>query len=508
MTSHRGAGPQGPDRAGPDAPWVLPSHDDPVVSGASQLIGGPLGRRAAVASSWWTPLRMLVVLALFASLLGVVLHSPCRKSGWGDPVKVYTHACYTDVVPLYTGRGLAAGVVPYFGDPTLAGAEPVEYPVVTGMVMWLTSLPVPKSWSISAQGVAYYDVNAAVGALLLVVVVWATTLVARRRPWDAAMVALAPGVVLSATINWDLWAVAFTSLALLMWARRYPLGAGLLLGLGVAAKFYPLLLLGPLFLLCLRAGRLRAFGLALLGTVVTWAAINVPVMVTHFDGWARFYELSRDRGADYGSPWLVLSGWGVDLSDVNRVNEWGMVSLIVLCAGVGVLILAAPRRPRFAQVAFLTLAAFVLTNKVYSPQYVLWLIPLAVLARPRWRDFLLWQAVEVGYFVSVWWYIHSFSDPDRAMPAGTYYVVVVLHLVALAAYCAMVVRDVLLPRYDVVRVTDGDDPSGGPLEDAPDRLALGPWARRHNTLRDPAELPTIAGSVDVEPTASGNSATG
>ena len=57
--------------------------------------------------------------------------------------------------------------------------------------------------------------------------------------------------------NWDLLAVALTTLGMWAWARRRPVLAGVLLGLGVAAKLYPLLLLGALFLLCLRAGRLR-----------------------------------------------------------------------------------------------------------------------------------------------------------------------------------------------------------------------------------------------------------
>ena len=48
-------------------------------------------------------------------------------------------------------------------------------------------------------------------------------------------------------------------------------------------------------------------------------------------------------------------------------------------------------------------AALVLSNKVYSPQYVLWLLPLAVLARPRWRDLLIWQGAEVLYFLAIWY---------------------------------------------------------------------------------------------------------
>ncbi len=40
---------------------------------------------------------------------------------------------------------------------------------------------------------------------------------------------------------------------------------------------------------------------------------------------------------------------------------------------------------RLAQLGFLVAAAFLLTNKVRSPQYSLWLVPLAVLALPRWK---------------------------------------------------------------------------------------------------------------------------
>ena len=69
--------------------------------------------------------------------------------------------------------------------------------------------------------------------------------------------AVAPGVILASTINWDLVAVGLTAAALLLWSRRHPAWAGVLLGLAVAAKFYPVVLLGPWLLLCLRAGRMR-----------------------------------------------------------------------------------------------------------------------------------------------------------------------------------------------------------------------------------------------------------
>ena len=57
---------------------------------------------------------------------------------------------------------------------------------------------------------------------------------------------------------------------------------------------------------------------------------------------------------------------------------------------------------------FLVVVAFLIVNKVYSPQYVIWLLPLAALARPRWRDLLIWQACEIFYFFAVWMHIADF----------------------------------------------------------------------------------------------------
>jgi uncharacterized membrane protein len=118
-------------------------------------------------------------------------------------------------------------------------------------------------------------------------------------------------------------------------------------------------------------------------------------------------------------------------------------------------------------------AAFVVTNKVYSPQFVVWLIPLAVLARPRWRDFLWWQAAEALYFFAVWWYIIWAAAPDKGLPDTYYWAAIGLHVVATATFAGLVVRDVLRPENDPVRSSlAADDPGGGVLDRAPDRFVL------------------------------------
>jgi uncharacterized membrane protein len=152
--------------------------------------------------------------------------------------------------------------------------------------------------------------------------------------------------------------------------------------------------------------------------------------------------------------------------------------MVVCCLGIGWLALAAPRRPRFAQLAFLVVAAFILTNKVYSPQYVLWLVPLAVLARPRWRDFLIWQVCEVLYYLGIWYYLaYTTSPQQKGLPMDWYHVAIAVHLLGTIYLCAVVVRDVLLPERDPVRWDGSDDPSGGVLDHAEDAFALGRAAR-------------------------------
>jgi uncharacterized membrane protein len=316
-----------------------------------------------------------------------------------------------------------------------------------------------------------------------------------RRPWDALPVALAPAAALTATINWDLLAVALTAAAMLMWARGRSLAFGVLLGLATAAKLYPFLLLGALLVLCWRAGRWREFGTALGGTVVAWLVVNVPVMLLAFEGWSKFYTFSQERGVDFGSFWLIMAQDSQDPLRTETVNTLATVLMLVCCAGVAALALMAPRRPRFAQLAFLIVAAFILTNKVYSPQYVLWLVPLAALARPKWRDFLIWQTCEVTYFLGIWMYLAytTSGDAHKGLPQDGYHWAIAAHLLGTLYLCAVIVRDILMPERDPVRRGGDDDPSGGVLDGAEDVMVFGRAARppRHAAHTGTEEAPRV-----------------
>ncbi len=415
----------------------------------------------------------LIIASLLGGALGSVAKAACRAGAWNVGVEQYQAHCYTDIYPLYFGEGLSAGQVPYIGHH-------VEYPVVMGAVMQAAAWVVKPVTDPATRGGEFYDVTVALLAVCLVVGVLATAYCAGRNwRWTGLLVALSPGLVLAAFINWDLLAMALTMAALAAWAARRPVVAGLLLGLAVATKFYPVICVVPLFVLCLRAGRLREFWLTAGSAAAAWLAVNLPVLLAAPAGWATFYIFNAKRWVDWGSVWYFFQAehWpvlgGLSLATINIASA---ALFLAACVGVAVLALAAPRRPRLPQLIFLLTAAFLLTNKVWSPQYVVWLVPLVVLARPRLGGYLIWQAAEVAYFYAIWGYL-IFVTPDPhasgAVGPGLYFTALLARFCSVLLLSGLVIRDIIRPERDVIRADgDTDDPAGGVLDGAPDRLVL------------------------------------
>jgi uncharacterized membrane protein len=421
---------------------------------------------------------VLVLASVAADGIAFGAKEACRAGAWNVGVEQYQAHCYTDIYPLYYTEGLWNGQAPYL-------THHVEYPVIIGAVMQGAAWVVKSMPNAYSRGLQFFDVTVGVLALFLVIGVLATAYCAGPgRRWTALLVAFSPALILSAFINWDLIAMGFMMLALASWTARRLVLAGVFLGLAVATKFYPIVVLWPLFLLCLRAGRLRAFAVTTCSAAAAWLVVNLPIAIAAPQGWSTFYTFSSRRGADWGGIWYFFQyvHWPVvDTSAVGRLNLMSVAAFGVGCLAIGLLALAAPRRPRLAQLVFLTTAAFLLCNKVWSPQYVVWLVPLVVLARPRLPAYLVWQAAEVGYFYAIWAYlitvVAGLREPG-AISATLYFTAVLARFGSVLLLCALVVRECLRPDLDVVRSVGVDDPAGGVLADAPDRLALQGGLRR------------------------------
>ncbi|HEX4728000.1 MAG TPA: glycosyltransferase 87 family protein [Jatrophihabitans sp.] len=457
----------------------IPSRDDPTVARASTVLGGPLGRYARPGRGWWSPLRVLLAIAAFTLVLGYGEKLPCANGQWVAS-KQYTHACYSDVIPLWTAEGLSSGAVPYRDHA-------VEYPVLTGGFMWLTA-ELTRGWHAIAEagwlpgtdeGIMFGVLTCALLGICGLLGVLATAGAAgRSRQWDVAILAASPLLIFHAFSNWDLFAMAFTSGALWAWARNRPVLAGALIGLGTAAKLYPALLLIPLALLAYRCRRWRPVVATGLTAAGCWLAVNLPVALAWTTGWKEFYTFSESRPAEASTFWAMLKHFYP--STFGKPNESGWtppglavaVLLLIALAAVGYLALTVPTRPRLAQLVFLTVSAFLLTTKVWSPQYSIWLVPLLALARPRWRMALLWQVSEIAVWVATLLWLLAGSDPNKAMTYEGLTWVLLIRDGFLLTLIVMIVVEMYRPERDVVRSAELPDPGAGLFAGAPDDRLL------------------------------------
>jgi uncharacterized membrane protein len=275
--------------------------------------------------------------------------------------------------------------------------------------------------------------------------------------------------------------MALASAALWAWSSSKPVAAGVLIGLGTAAKLYPVLLLLPIAILAIRTRRYAPAVWAGVAAAASWLTVNLPLAVAYHDGWWSFYKFSSDRAAERSSIWAIAKTLITDGRNPADATYWvppGAAVALAVVAGVlvvGWLGLSAPTKPRLAQLAFLAVLAFLLTTKVWSPQYSLWLVPLLALARPRWRLALVWQFTEVAVWFATLTLLLGLSPDQSAHGIG--YGWLVLLLVArdlmLLALAGLIVRDMWRPELDVVRADGSDDPGGGFFDGARDFLARG-----------------------------------
>ncbi|MFT8396521.1 glycosyltransferase family 87 protein [Propionibacterium sp.] len=456
----------------------------------TERIGGPLGRHAGPWGVWFNPVPWALALSALNWIVLMARQAPCQQHTYGQPVNPFLRLCYSDVPLIYQGHGISLGAAVY-------GQAQLEYPVLIGYVVMLgryfTRLfggvvgpQASGQQQLDASQLFFVLTSIGLFCCFLALVIahllmgrdsaGAATGGVRTRSFDALFIAAAPVVAATGLINWDMLAVALTSLGVLLWARRRPALAGVLIGLAFSAKFYPILVVAALLLLCIRAGKMREAVRFMSALVVVWVAVNLPVIMTAPAGWARFWTMNFQRNADLGSLWYVLSLMGLSVPGLNVIVAVFMIAGLVVVAW---LVFNAPLRPRLGQVVFLLLVVFLVCNKVYSPQYSLWLLPFLVLARPKVVDWAVWNVAELMYFFAVWGLLEGILGVGESANV-LYWVAVLLRIAVQLWVASRVVRDILKPWDDPVRVPYTDDPVGGVLDHATDA----PWVIRAHAVPD------------------------
>jgi uncharacterized membrane protein len=371
-----------------------------------------------------------MVLACLAStlILGLAVKAPCASGDWSDG-RQNTHFCYSDIEPLYGTEQLAGGRLPFL-DPCSSAArgECDEYPVLTMYTMRVAA------WASSAAGndiAGFFYANVALLTIAAFVITLLLYLLVGSR---VLYFVLAPTLLVYGFINWDLVAVALATAGTFAYLRRRDVWSGVFLGLGAAAKLYPALLVVPFV-----AGRLHErkpdAGIHLAwASIGTWLAVNAPFAIASPQGWWEFFRFNSTRSADWDSLWFLgchrVTG-NLYCLHTRAIN----IASVLIFGAVTLAVWRWKRRrePNFARwtLAFPILIVFLLSNKVYSPQYGLWLLPWFALTLPNLPLFLAFSAADVAVFLTRFSWFARYAGGSGGLPIGAFEIAVAVRAIVL-----------------------------------------------------------------------------
>jgi uncharacterized membrane protein len=338
------------------------------------------------------PLLGFALLAAAVTVVGALQKAPCANRSYVELREGTTFQCYSDISELLHTEQLLGERLPFI-DPCTPQEKPCdEYPVGSMYVMRGTAWLSPDGGDPYAR---FYWMNA---SLLMACAVGAALALEKIGGAKTLLFAGAPMLAIYGTMNWDLVPVALTTLATLALLRGRNALTGALLGLGGAVKIYPLLLLVPFALEGRRRTGVEGAQRIAAWAAGTWLAINLPFAIAGTDGWWTFFRFNSQRPAEFDSLWRVACE--VVCASTPLVNALSLVGTVVIATWCW---RAKTRRDPDTplwHLAFPLLVAFLLTNKVWSPQYGLWLLPWFALVAPSFRPYLAYQATEVLVYLA------------------------------------------------------------------------------------------------------------
>lgn len=339
-----------------------------------------------------------------------------------------------------------------FSEKTLLGdtkvQHPVEYPALTGLIMWLLSFLVSPSQTAVFD---YYRITAAFQIVLLAISAYLIfKLVGKKYGFYFI---LAPAVLYSLNRNWDIWAIAAMMLAIYLFEKkRFQLSA-ILLAVSIATKFFPIVLMLPIMIIFLRNKQIKLFIRYALTTAIAWTVINLPFVLINYEGWAYFYKFSAERGLGSASFFEITN---IILPSITFSSIHFYILNTLALVAVTTFFVRLKSVPTLAATSFFVMFGFILFNKQYSMQYVIWLSALAVLTFSYLKRehkelliyvYILWQTLELAFQYSFFQKILTSTYANTATPMTITVSNTAYGYIGVARYILAVIFALLLAKF-------------------------------------------------------------
>jgi len=226
--------------------------------------------------------------------------------------------------------------------------------------------------------------------------------------------------------RFDIFPVLLSALALLCALERRPVACGWWLGLGIVCKIYPIVFLPIALIYFVRSDRRGAGWDAMklgLMSVVPTAGFLLPYVLLGSTAYLSFLRYHTMRGLQIETLWsgIVMTAHRWGLTDAAVVHNFGAghirspladvlqfaQPIVAACALMTVVVVAwvqlngrssdAVRVRAFVRLSLLIVLTFILFNKVFSTQFIIWPVGLVALTPLIGRR----RLVPVMFFVIV-----------------------------------------------------------------------------------------------------------
>ncbi len=192
-----------------------------------------------------------------------------------------------------------------------------------------------------------------------------------------------------------------------------------LVAIGVLTKLYPAVVVPLLLIPQLRARQYRPVVSVAASFLVTTAAIVIPCLALSPHGFLDSFSYHAERGLQIESTYssFILMGRSLGLTSLEVWHDYGSINiaspLADTLASLSPVIMAlslaivywlfyrrqADRQPVLNMMTsywFISVLVFIISNKVLSPQFIVWLYPMIPLVTGYWRHLSWLVFIAVG----------------------------------------------------------------------------------------------------------------
>ena len=313
----------------------------------------------------------------------------------------------------------------------------------------------PQVFGSEHYNAAFKSLMALCGAATIVVlaVLLVRLAATRRRLWTAlALFALSPVALGPISLNtYDAWPAFLTVSGLALMLAALPVAAFAVLGLAFAAKVYPVVLLPPALVYVARTAGRRAAAWSAAAFAAVVAVVIVPFLALAPHGLVQSFRAQAARALQVESLFGSLLGVAdrLGLYSAHVVHRTGhaisydltgtfpralagvsSVLQVVAVALVAWLYVRGRDEPQRLAIAFAgAVTGFLAFTRFFSPQYMVWLLPLVVLLGP-----LEWALTAAALVLAQTWFFHY---GDVFSLGGRIWLVVVRDLLLVALFAVL-----------------------------------------------------------------------